>query len=181
MSNKFQWLLLVIKRNKFVKQTKYFVRLKWKLKKTIHQRIASVEQLKFAEWRSALMLMSCSKMNAVIKQKVWMISIWGLATENDLLSLFSWIWIKSHFQLSNPFVYLRNIAIQSIGWVSNIMKIVMYRNRKQYLIICRSSHPEVFLRKRCSENMQLIYRRTPILKYDFNKVAKQLYWNHILA
>ena len=30
------------------------------------------------------------------------------------------------------------------------------------------------LRKRCSENMQQIYRRTPILKYDFNKIALQL-------
>ena len=32
-------------------------------------------------------------------------------------------------------------------------------------------------RKRCSENMQQIYRRTPMPKCDFNKVAKQLYWN----
>ena len=32
----------------------------------------------------------------------------------------------------------------------------------------RSSH-----RKRCSENMQQIFRRTPILKCYFNKVAKQ--------
>ena len=29
--------------------------------------------------------------------------------------------------------------------------------------------------QRCSENMQQIYRRTPIPKCDFNKVAKQLY------
>ena len=28
-------------------------------------------------------------------------------------------------------------------------------------------------RKRCSENMQQIYRRTPMPKCDFNKVAKQ--------
>ena len=43
------------------------------------------------------------------------------------------------------------------------------------------------LRKRCSENMQQIYRRTPMPKCDlrtprpkcdFTKVAKQLYWNH---
>ena len=27
--------------------------------------------------------------------------------------------------------------------------------------------------KRCSENMQQIYRQTPMPKYDFNKVAKQ--------
>ena len=31
------------------------------------------------------------------------------------------------------------------------------------------------LTKRCSENMQQIYRRTPMPKCDFNKVAKQLY------
>ena len=31
------------------------------------------------------------------------------------------------------------------------------------------------LKKGCSENMQQIYRRTPTLKRDFNKVAKQLY------
>ena len=30
-------------------------------------------------------------------------------------------------------------------------------------------------RKRCCENMQQIYRRTPMSKCDFNKVALQLY------
>ena len=34
---------------------------------------------------------------------------------------------------------------------------------------------------RCSENVQQMYRRTPMLISNFNKVAKQLYWNHILA
>ena len=29
--------------------------------------------------------------------------------------------------------------------------------------------------KKCSENMQQIYRSTHMPKYDFNKVAKQLY------
>ena len=37
------------------------------------------------------------------------------------------------------------------------------------------------LSKRCSENMQQIYRRTPMPKCDFNKVALQLYWNHTSA
>ena len=32
--------------------------------------------------------------------------------------------------------------------------------------------------KRCSENMQQIYRRTPMLKCDFIKFALQLYLNH---
>ena len=31
------------------------------------------------------------------------------------------------------------------------------------------------LRKRCSENMQQIYRREPMSKRDFNKVALQFY------
>ena len=30
-------------------------------------------------------------------------------------------------------------------------------------------------RKRCSENMQQIYRRAPMPKCDFNEAAKQLY------
>ena len=37
------------------------------------------------------------------------------------------------------------------------------------------------LKKRCSENMQKIYRRTPMPKCNFNKVALQLYWNHTSA
>ena len=33
------------------------------------------------------------------------------------------------------------------------------------------------IKKSCSENMQQIYRRTPMPKCDFNKVALELYWN----
>ena len=36
--------------------------------------------------------------------------------------------------------------------------------------------PRGVLKKSCSKNMQQIYRRTPMLKCDFNKVAKQLCW-----
>ena len=36
-------------------------------------------------------------------------------------------------------------------------------------------------RKRWSENIQQIYRRTPMPKCDFNNVALQLYWNHTSA
>ena len=39
----------------------------------------------------------------------------------------------------------------------------------------------VVLRKRCSENMLQIYRRTPMWKFDFNKVGLQLCWNHTSA
>ena len=37
------------------------------------------------------------------------------------------------------------------------------------------------LRKKYSENMEQIYRRTPLPKCDLNKVAKQLCWNHTSA
>ena len=35
--------------------------------------------------------------------------------------------------------------------------------------------------KKCYENMQQIYRRTPMPKCGFNKAANQLYWNHTSA
>ena len=50
-------------------------------------------------------------------------------------------------------------------------------SQKVKVAIFRSSHPEVFFKKRCSESMQQIYRRTLMQKCDFNKVALQLYWN----
>ena len=46
------------------------------------------------------------------------------------------------------------------------------------LVTIQNQPSRGFLRKRCTENMQEIYRRTPIPKCDFNKVTKQLYWNH---
>ena len=41
--------------------------------------------------------------------------------------------------------------------------------------------PRGILTKRCSENIQQIYRKTPTPKCDFYKFSKQLYWNHTLA
>ena len=43
---------------------------------------------------------------------------------------------------------------------------------------CQKQPSRGVLRKSCSENMQWIYRRTPMRKCDFIKVAKQLYWHH---
>ena len=53
-----------------------------------------------------------------------------------------------------------------------------------YVQLCSSyvqSSQAGVLRKRFSENMHRIYRRTPMPKCDLNKVAKQLYWNHTSA
>ena len=59
-------------------------------------------------------------------------------------------------------------------------------NRTQYVnhqmsnaVEKRSSSGVV--KKRCSENKQQIYKRAPMAKCDFDKVTKQLYWNHTSA
>ena len=58
-------------------------------------------------------------------------------------------------------------------------KINRLHERALRLSILTSNHQKQPLRgvprKRCSENTQQIYRRTPMSKYDFNKVALQLY------
>ena len=45
----------------------------------------------------------------------------------------------------------------------------------------RTTEARVVLKKRCSENMQQIYRRILMPTCDFNNVAKQLYWNRTSA
>ena len=70
----------------------------------------------------------------------------------------------------------------SSDWV-NANKIALnVKNRACYVyvwsLMVQKQPPRVVRKKRSSENMQQIYRRTPMLKCDFNKVAKQLYWNH---
>ena len=49
--------------------------------------------------------------------------------------------------------------------------------------ICKKQKqpPRCVPRKRCSENMQQTYRRTPMPKCDSSKVAKQLYWSRTSA
>ena len=53
--------------------------------------------------------------------------------------------------------------------------------KKRLLSMSQKQPSRYVLRKSCSENIQQIYRRTPMPKCDFNKFAKQLYWNHTLA
>ena len=43
--------------------------------------------------------------------------------------------------------------------------------------ILQKQPPSGVLKKRCTGNMLQIYRRTPMPKCDFNKVASQFYWN----
>ena len=61
-----------------------------------------------------------------------------------------------------------NVNIQYINFCSKMLKV--------YKITVNSSEAAMPLRgvfrKRCSENMQQIYRGIPMPKFDFNKVAK---------
>ena len=58
----------------------------------------------------------------------------------------------------------------------------VYENSKKILAsgtfdFCKwqKQPPRDVPKKRCSENMEQIYRRTPMPKCDFDKVSKQLY------
>ena len=58
-------------------------------------------------------------------------------------------------------------------------KCVFNSFKKRFFI--NSPPPEVFLEKDVLKNIQEIYRRIHMPKYDFSKVTKQLYWNHTSA
>ena len=62
------------------------------------------------------------------------------------------------------------ISCQSAMPNKNIQKAALQRQYK-----CHKQPSRGVPRKRCSENMQQIYRRTPMSKCDFNKVPLQLY------
>ena len=64
--------------------------------------------------------------------------------------------------MSSTFKYVNFLTSKKISFLS-----VMCNVQKQ--------PPSGVLRKRCSENMKQICRRTPMPKCDFSKVAKQLY------
>ena len=77
-----------------------------------------------------------------------------------------------------------------LTWISRWVKVTyktvtnksIQKNYFPVFTLVRQKHPSKgVLRKRCSENMQQIFRRAPMPRWDFNKVAKQLYWNRTSA
>ena len=65
-------------------------------------------------------------------------------------------------KIADLFTFTTGVALQRCSWEKVFLG-------KGVLKVCS--------KLRCSENIQQIYRRTPLPKRDFNKVAKQLYSN----
>ena len=74
-------------------------------------------------------------------------------------------------KMAEEITFLREQINQKNFIVRNLFTL-NYRTVKRVIQTqpCRGS-----LKKMCSENMQQIYRRAPMPKCDFSKVAKQLY------
>ena len=109
-------------------------------------------------------------------------------------------WRAYIFNNSFPRSSLCNVILTPSGWIkANFLhqrhKILSMNSERKdtltfYFVIIKAllsssrvqEQPsrDVF-NKRCSENMQQIYRKTPMPKCGFNKVAKQFYWNHTSA
>ena len=69
---------------------------------------------------------------------------------------------------ANLFTFDKEILNGELHFLSSAKMVFLYFNFQK--------RPSIV--KRCSGNVQQIYRKTTMSKSDFNKVAKQLYWNH---
>ena len=80
----------------------------------------------------------------------------------------------------NVFVFSKfnNVSLES-AWNSteSVRRVIFKTLSSRYY---QKQPSRCVLRKRCSENIQQIYRRTPMPKYDFNTVALQPYWKRTL-
>ena len=85
--------------------------------------------------------------------------------------------------MSVPISVMRQIMIRIIvclktcSSLGKIMELQYKMECQLRFLYCdfQKQPPRRVFRKMCSENMQQSYRRTPMLKCDFNEVSKQLY------
>ena len=68
-----------------------------------------------------------------------------------------------------------NLKSSSFNKVATSICYSLYSGEQTVISLRQKQPPRGVPWKRCSENMQQIYRRTPMPKGDFTKVAKQLY------
>ena len=116
----------------------------------------------------------------------------------DLICLTCIVFLKSpgrsvgHFlkvaKLSSVICMLLNVATdffkKNLSAAFAVCKFLwsgILHSSPKLLLLWQKQPSRGVLRKTFPENMQQIYRRTPNPKCDFNKVVKQLYWNHTSA
>ena len=100
--------------------------------------------------------------------KTWPNFHWKLdQTLEEQKSLY-WKYFFLHLTHLAQFVYVILVTFSYFWLCDALLLISLLINNK----LSRSVHG-----KRCSDKMQQIYKRTPITKCTFNKVARQLYWN----
>ena len=81
------------------------------------------------------------------------------------------------------FCFFVLVLLTSLKWcVERVGRRVRITGKYLAFIVYFQKQPSRgVLSKRCSENIQPNYRRIPMPKWHFNKVALQLYWNHTLT
>ena len=102
---------------------------------------------------------------------------YGLLFLRGVMSCSSWanFWYISKINNSNDNSIL-NLTSTDPKFIS------VYTFLKNLRFCHKQKQPFIgLLIEMCSENMQQTYRRTPMPNFDFNKFAKELYWNHTLA
>ena len=131
-------------------------------------------------WSLFLVLLSSS---AIIS--VWHKTVASLLPYFDnprliLCIIYCWSWQLFH-NVSLHFVVGKSNLLWVRHWpspfLSSSMLFHVRHNSKHFfapVAETQSIHLEIFIEKGVLKNMQQIYRRTPILKCDFNKVALQL-------
>ena len=80
--------------------------------------------------------------------------------------------VKQKLSTNTIFVKQQNIVLQTNNKDNTISKQSKQEKNKQSVTMeIQKQPPRGVLNKRCSENVQQIYRRAPMSKCDFNKVA----------
>ena len=101
---------------------------------------------------------------------------------NAFLSPFNhnyWKAFRTQFTLASTLSIFGYIKSLRKNWYINDYGSVEMLLRS--FLVLRKHLPRGVLRKKWFENMEQIYRRTPIPKCDFNNVSKHLYWNRTSA
>ena len=80
-----------------------------------------------------------------------------------------------------PYFMLKDIASENDKWLGeNYLWYPLYIINLETMDLTEAARVllQSIIKRRCSENMQQIYRRTPMPKCDLNNIAKELCWNH---